>query len=624
MEEVMSQSKTVHNYLAHLYSYLPCDEEMQNLDGWVSARSDEAMFSWYQWVYYLLYRTGNYSSATPASGGASNPYRYFDFWPKYYIAINQCSIFMQNLKYDEEDTPKVKSYMMAEARFLRVFYYFTLFRQYGPVYIWGDNVSDDGIDATKVDRNTVEENFKFMLDELEICIRGNESNDPLPIDISDSGENGSSWMGRATRGAAMALKARILLWAASPLYNGCDLYKGQMINNNGQPLFPQSHDPEKWTAAAQAFKEIIDMNKYSLCTSDKTSDEFVNAADAYLRVFQDPWNEETIWGWWKRTFSGYSSYLGGSGAALACAGPRDIVFAGYGGVCPSLKLVDSYAMYESGRYPVTAYKKSAGKNDYSAPIIDDASGYVADGFTDEYKQPYGADWAPAFKAHNSCVGREPRYYACVVPNGFYWPDVNVNKRCLFYNSSEATSMWKSSGDAIRVGYAWRKWNPNNYSLKTYADYMNIKQVYPAFRMAEVYLGYAEACNEMPQRNPEEALKYINLVRARAGLNTIQEAYPEKGTDQEFIRWCIRQEKMIEFGLEATRHYDACRWMVAKDEYPSANWTLHLSAKTYEESWTRVSTDFVGDPAVFEDRDYLFPLSSDELAEMPNVTQNYGF
>ena len=82
--------------------------------------------------------------------------------------------------------------------------------------------------------------------------------------------------------------------------------------------------------------------------------------------------------------------------------------------------------------------------------------------------------------------------------------------------------------------------------------------------------------------------------------------------------------MVEFGMEAMRHYDATRWMIAKSEYPSANWTLNLSASNYEDSYKRVSTDFVGDPATFSDRDYLFPISSQQLAEMTNMTQNYGF
>lgn len=151
----------------------------------------------------------------------------------------------------------------------------------------------------------------------------------------------------------------------------------------------------------------------------------------------------------------------------------------------------------------------------------------------------------------------------------------------------------------------------------------MKTVYPAFRLAEIYLNYAEACNEKPQRDEAAALEYLNKVRERVGLNKIQEAYPEIRGNQELLRWCIQKERMVEFGLEAMRHYDACRWMIAKKEYPSENWTLHVSATTYEESYERVSNDYVGSPAVFRDKDYLHPINATQMAEMTNMTQNYG-
>lgn len=116
-------------------------------------RSDEALFSWYQWVYYTQFRTGNYSSATTN----------FNYWPDYYIGINQCSIFLKYIDLDKEDTPTTVAYMKAEARFLRAYYYFLLFRQYGPVFIWGDQIADETIDAKSVDRHTVQQNIDFMV-----------------------------------------------------------------------------------------------------------------------------------------------------------------------------------------------------------------------------------------------------------------------------------------------------------------------------------------------------------------------------------------------------------------------------------------------------------------------------
>ena len=148
LEGVFSQTTTTHNFLSNLYSYLPLDEEPVGSEGWVVARSDEAMFSWYQWVYYIPYRTGNYSSATPTST------QYYNFWEKNYIAINECSIFIANVDRDLEDTEQLRSCMKAEARFLRAFYYYCLFRQYGPVYLWGDKQSVEDIDGATDRKST--------------------------------------------------------------------------------------------------------------------------------------------------------------------------------------------------------------------------------------------------------------------------------------------------------------------------------------------------------------------------------------------------------------------------------------------------------------------------------------
>ena len=194
------------------------------------------------------------------------------------IGINQCSIFLKYIDLDKEDTPTTVAYMKAEARFLRAYYYFLLFRQYGPVFIWGDQIADETIDAKSVDRHTVQENIDFMVGELDAI-----KND-LPVRTDDIGIDGKQWAGRVTRGAALALKSRILLYAASPLYNGCDLYKGQMQNIRGEFLFPQSKDETKWEAAAQAAWDVIELAEtglYDLYKDTEQTDEFTRYMSSY-------------------------------------------------------------------------------------------------------------------------------------------------------------------------------------------------------------------------------------------------------------------------------------------------------------------------------------------------------
>ncbi|MCS3044295.1 RagB/SusD family nutrient uptake outer membrane protein [Bacteroides thetaiotaomicron] len=64
--------------------------------------------------------------------------------------------------------------------------------------------------------------------------------------------------------------------------------------------------------------------------------------------------------------------------------------------------------------------------------------------------------------------------------------------------------------------------------------------WPYFRLAEIYLDYAEACNEKPERNETEALKYINLVRERSGLNALETAYPEVKGNKDLLRMLIQK------------------------------------------------------------------------------------
>lgn len=652
IDEIFAKGTTAFRYLAHLYSFIPQDESINNREGWVVPRSDEAQFSWTQWVNYLTFREGNYSSATSVTYSGSMDVAGFLTWEKFYKAIAQCSVFLEHIDKVAEYGNKTKDEIAllikqskAEARFLRAYYYYVLFRQYGPVYLWmdenGNPVTPDlKVDGATLERNTVQECFDFILRELDGAIAD------LPIHVGDYGEQSATWQGRATRGAAMAVKARVALMQASPLYNGQNgtgLYDNFVSKTNGKKFFPE-YDPNKWDIAAQAQKDLIDLaetGEYALMQGTTTNPNPMQvAASDYEAIFQQPWNKETIWGWWKRESSEYGSYVAGAGQIIVCTLANGLELAGYSGITPSLKLVDAFPMQATGRYPLqlgNMYQKTNGRLDYSKPNVDPLSGYQAEGWTENYKVPVNAPWQgdptldpthpTGFKAHNSTVGRDARYYQCLVPSGFPWPDKNREGGPIYftcYNSSACSSPWVSSGDANRVGYLWRKWYPTDRPLNNWAAYQ-MAVVYPSIRLAEIYLNYAECLIEKPAPDLATACEYINRVRARAGLNKIEEAYPGIDGDRDLLREALRMERMVEFNGETLRHYDCVRWMTAKEEYTTYNWTLKCSATTYEEQYQRVNNDYVGGGnPTFTDRDYLFPIYAQHLAEMTNMTQNPGF
>ena len=640
LEDIMSRSTAVRQYLAHLYSYIPNDENLRANEGGTSLRSDEALHakSQYETNWYKV-RRGEYSSASSTDVGSGN------YWKKFYEAINECSTFIDNLHYDREDSEKLVAAMEGEARFLRAYYYFCLFRHYGPVFLWmdenGDPVtSDQNINGESIDRHTVEQNVDFMVKELDRAAA------LLPEKVSDL-MAASSNMGRATKGAAMALKARLLLYAASPLFNGQNgsgIYSG-LTNKSGDKLFPE-YDITKWDAVYEAAKDVVDLNLYSLTQKGNPLSSIQDAADSYQNVWFQNWsaNPEIIWGWWYRQWADYQGSIGGEIAFSAPSGGK-ICSIGYALITPSLKLIDAYPMAESGRYPVLDYQRTNGMPDYSRPMVDPLSGYSATGWTENYQQVVDVNpsWAKPFKAHNTTVGRDARFYSCFVPNGFWWPcerpmDGNALRFTCYDNVNECTSPYSPTEGCNRVGYTWRRLYKAGNQLKEVTDYTSIHYVFPAFRMAEIYLILAEACNEMQVRRVDEAIRYIDMVRARSGLKGLREAYPEidfegnggtigevSRTGQEWLRWIILEEKMCEFPFEGSqRHYDAMRRMLAMKDYNVENWTLHVTADNYEDSYRRVSDDYIGGRSVFRERDYLFPFGSAQLAEMTNFTQNPGW
>ena len=637
LADIMSRSTAVRQYLAHLYAYIPNDENLRANEGGTSLRSDEALHGKSQWeTNWYKVRRGEYSSASTTDVASGN------IWKKFYEGINECATFIDNLHYDKEDSPVLVSAMEGEARFLRAYYYFCLFRHYGPVFLWMDDngdpiASNQGISGDAMDRNTVDENVQFMVKELDHAIS------LLPDSISDVTAAYSN-MGRVTKGAAMALKARLLLYAASPLYNGQNgtgIYDN-FKNSRDEKLFPD-YDIKKWDDVHDAAWDIIKTGMYELTTKGTPLTSIQDAADSYQNVWFENWgtNTEIIWGWWYRQWA--EDFLGSIGGEIAFSAPSGgkLCRNGYSLITPSLKLIDSYPMAETGRYPVVKYEETAGMIDLSRPIVDPDSGYQSDGWTDNYQQVVDVkpSWATPFKAHNSTVGRDARFYSSFVPNGFWWPcerpmDTEA-KQFTCWDDANCTSPYSATDGCNRVGYVWRRLYKAGNQLKENTDYSSIRYVFPAFRLAEVYLTYAESCNEMQERDADEAIKYIDKVRARAGLIGLKAAYPDidfngaggtiggvTRTGQEWLRWVIRQEKMCEFAFEGSqRHYDAIRTMIAEKEYNMENWTLHVTADNYEDSYERVSNDYIGGRSVFQKKDYLFPFGSAQLAEMTNFTQN---
>lgn len=582
MEEVFSKRNTTEQYLAQIYGFIPNMYYWH--DNFMAAcvpMSDEALFSWPSGLGYHPFCNGTWNVTTGN----------YAIWSQMYTGINQATVFIEHVNECVELTQKERDVMKAEVRFLRAWFYTYLINRYGPVYIWGDKAPDTSIHAIDVDRHSLEKNVEFIIQEFDKAAA------ELPETITDI-----SWYGRVTKGAVLAAKARFLLHMASPLFNGCDLYKG-LKNKDGEFLFPQTSDPNKWQIAADAAKAVIDLKEagYELVKNTTETDPFKKAIKSYMAVTLEKWNKELIWGQWQSGFE----------VMVRCNPPR-FCKTGYGGYCPSLRLVDTYPMAKSGRFPIVGYNLDG------TPKIDSKSGYVEDGFTENYKHPL--DTFLLVKAHNSCVGRDARFYASVLASGFPWYNPRMKQDVVTFFDG-GTSTFLGSGDCVKAGYIWRRMS--DPSLNT--DQGNWGDlIAPIFRLAEIYLNYAEACNEKPNRDEAEALKYINKIRERVGLNKLEVAYPEVKGNQVLLRELIKKERMVELAFEDLRLYDLFRWMDAEKVLNEKVWTRNVAAKNYEDSWQRTSTVWTAGDRKFEKKNYFFPIPQDQLNEMQNLTQNYGW
>ncbi|MGV3760882.1 RagB/SusD family nutrient uptake outer membrane protein [Parapedobacter sp.] len=579
LEEVFDKRQTTEAYLAQIYGFLPNENDMIGGEGGMVPLSDEALFSWLAWVPWLNINIGSWG---PTTGD-------YQIWEHNYRGINQATIFMNNVDKNGELNQQSKDVMKAEARFLRAYFYFCLLRRYGPVYIWGDQDADILIPSDSVDRHPLAVNVDFIVSEFDKSIA------VLPAQITDQ-----AWLGRVTKGAAMAAKAELLLYMARPLFNGTELYRG-MKNRNGEFLFPQAPDPDKWELAAKAAKDVIDLNQYTLYEDNTEADPFRKAIKSYMGIYFDKWNSEIIWGRWINSGFDYN---------VRAAPPR-VVKEGYGGFAPSLKLVDTYPMAASGRFPITGYGPDG------TPVIDSKSGYQETGFTENFIHPLD-NFAP-IKAHNSVVGRDARFYASILANGMYWINTfHGEKLVTFYTGG--TSSYTQTGDCVKSGYLWRRMSDptNDIEQGQWGQF-----AWPYYRLGEIYLDYAEACNEKPNREEAEALTYVNLIRRRSGLNDLEVAYPEVIGNQELLRELIRKERMVELAFEGHRYHDLRTWMLAEEEMNGPYYTRNLTSTTYEGSWSRTTSVFPGN-RVFQPKHYFFPIHQDQLSEMRNITQNYGW
>ena len=579
LEDVFNNEVYAERYLLKAYDYLPCENNYNDNDYWAlsawSGASDEMNVTWT----YPMCKEMNRGSWNPKMlEGSSSQGQSYAMWWRYFEGIRQCNVFLANIDKSTVVDDATKELWKGEAYFMRAMLNFFLVRSHGPIPIL-DHVVNVDDDLTHFPRNTFDECVNFIVGDCQRAM------DRLPIMyVTSSGQTADQKYGRATKMAALALKERMLLYAASPLFNGNPDY-ADYKNEDGTLLFGPE-DQSKWQKAAEAARECINAIEanptlYGLYYSSDPTDGYKNYMELFLP--SNKWNKEYIfarnWG------TGYSNNI----HQEMCMAPNGM--GGWSGLCPTQELVDEYEMAD-GSTPIT-------HDAHGNVVINRESGYSETGFTAEE----GDHWPAG--TFNMYVNREPRFYATINFCGQQW-------------RGRKLEFWQGGKDGINVSKV--DYTSTGYLLRKTAD-ENVDPVKGTggtvesaifFRVGGVYLDYAEALNEA-QGPVADVYKYVNAIRSRAGLPNLKE-----GLSKDQMRERIRHERRIELAFEAgNRYFDCHRWKIAMQTDNGYMHGMNITGD-YNKFFTRSN---VGEPRVFTLKHYLFPIPQNEIDNNIGLVQS---
>ena len=546
----------------------------------------------------LVVGYGNSSKYNNSDRNAANMgfHRYGDCY-KY---IRQANIFLQKAHpimttgtqgdqlLDDELTQ-----MKANVRFMRAFYHYLLFEQYGPIILVKDKIYNATEDQD-VPRNTVDEVIEYIDSELT-AVASELTQEPIFED-----KDYRAW---PTKGVALAVRAKLWLYAASPLLNGGYREALSVTNPDGTRLFPD-YDAGKWEKALAACKDFIDYaeaGRYELYKEYKDDNGAVIDPDKSVYNLFQKYTHEIIWATANNDWGGMNGDAFDRRIAPRCEKN------GLGSTGVTQELVDAFYMKDGFPVSATAYLPQ------STLYQEEGYGTYKDQ-NDNFSKKY-----TNVTVSNRYLNREPRFYNTVFFNGRQWP-VSCNQ-VLFYNGGNSGVQ---EGQATLTGYMLFKRFNRSVSLTNPGV---ASQFRPSiiFRLADFYLMYAEAANEV---NPNDArvLKYLNLVRERAGLPDIETLNPAIRGNQELQRAAIQRERQIELATEGQRYFDVRRWMIAdKNGEGRQNGYVHgmnvRGESNDKEDFNRIVE---ASQIVFNRKMYLYPMPDSEMRKTKNLVQNPGW
>ena len=540
-----------------------------------------------------------------------------------YRAIRQANVFLSLIDNVPDMTEQEKNNWKAQVKFLKGYYSFLLIQSYGPIVIADEMITPD---ATKEElfqkRSKVEESFDYVIGLMDEAIP----------DLSERAT--STLLGQVDQVAAKAIKARVMLFRASPFFNGNREYFGDFYDHDGEPFFPLDYDREKWKDAIDAIEEAIaaaETNGVQLYTNEKQPyifdrEDFDANPDNMKKLYDlrmviaDPWNKELIWG-----FSNINVY--GQGELAHSSNMR--LPLGYGDGVTNTPEYSWQWMAATYRMAERYYTKNG------VPIEEDLTfnldkkwevTVTPNADSPDY-QPLIGIMQPGSETIRLYLDREPRFYANLAVTGGYWRTHGVKIRTMMYAGRDGGfNSSQHSTDYYETGIAVKKFvHPES---KSGAWQRTIKYPYPIMRLADLYLMKAEAYNEYNDSPVPQVYEAINRVRERAGVPDVETVWSDpsivrtvnKHKTKEGMRDIILQERGIELAFEGSRFWDMLRTKRAVMEFSTPVWGWTYTGATGAQFFNLE----VKQIRRFTITDCLWPIDLNEMNTNSNLIQNPGW
>ena len=607
LETVFENKTNMERWLAYIYNATP---KFYNYDG-ADAVADELAPSvgWEsQGFKAILYQNGNWTSA---SGGVIN------YWETFPMRIRQAYIFIKYAHALPDVTEKEVNYMKAECRFFIAYFHAVMAMTYGAVPIIRDATEEITGETLLLKQEPFNTVVDWAANELL------ETSKLLPAYYDEDNK-----YGRITSIICLAMRARLLTFAASPLVNGNqDPDMVNMKNCDGVSIFDSTFKPERWKTAVDANKLLIDeAEKAGHKLYIETIGDDVDAFQSYQNALMLRYNQGNMEILFPRTYddAGYFDRQ---------ANPRSMGGAGAIGVTQSL--VDAFFM-NNGLVPITGYT-----NDGATPVINSESGYSETGYS-TVDESYKTTWMYATKGgteqetehvivpkntYKMYCGREPRFYISVLYNEeYHWGKDKSNAKNKFANFFSGGEDGGPSHDSPSAGYLIRK-RVDHSAIPASSSGTYKKRQGVLYRLAEAYLSYAESLYEYSVAmgtytdNETEILDYINRVRYRAGIPQYGKGADQIPVTEAQLRDLIRRERRVELNCEAgIRFDDLRRWKEAETALNGKFYGMNALAKSTERDEYYKRT-------LYQTRrfiSYWWPIPQDDIDKNTNLRQLPGW